>query len=847
MASDFDLIITTDYPSRTAELRLLDADGSQLAFRQTDFKAIPVSRQHGLFDLRNYVDHYVEPTQEAAGVAEIGVCVAEDVLGSEICRRLWESEAQRTLRIQLPGATQEHDHLAAALARIPWEIARPDHDKPTLSERNLLLRVVHGTNAPATTLGDLAKNECLRVLFIFAESRGSHPLAMRMERRALQKLFEEEIYPQRRVVADFLTHGVTRERLEAQVKENGGYHVVHWSGHGHVNLLELATPSGTSDPISGRELLDLFIKAGGFIPRLFFLSACHSGDILHVEDWNDVLAIAQGERTRANRAPITETKAISLEENPGYTGTAHALLQGSVPSVVAMRYAVGDDYARDLGIEFYRALLAHSKPKTTAAALAMARNSLTDPRKHPSDCYAACDHATPILYGEEDSRLTLHEGRSPSLQIRNRRLHQIADLTTAAHEHFVGRTWELTFLGASFIGAPRGTGVKPVAVVTGLGGMGKTALAAEALALWESRFDWVLLYQFKPSAIGFEVTLRDIHLTLNAERGHYHEHVKKHPADAVYRAADAEFTGEQRLERLTRNLIRALRDEAILLVLDNFETNLKAQAEQGSPHPLWTCQDPAWDYCLARLATELIGTPSRILLTCRRPLAALAKVSCNCILGTLPAGEAALYLREHSGLSKMIFGSDLAERTLALRLLDASRFHPLLMARLARLTASPNLRTQLLQTLDALENIKGFSQLPALFASSPGDAAELAYLEDAFATLVDQLICASSREARRLLWVIAIANEPVTLDLLQKICTDLVPRIESVPLVRQLVATGLVTEDQVGLVDGFPDFICHEFVRERICIWMDEHPKERGDLTPNVHLAHVREAVGSTV
>ena len=187
MASDFDLIITTDYPSRTAELRLLDADGSQLAFRQTDFKAIPVSRQHGLFDLRNYVDHYVEPTQEAAGVAEIGVCVAEDVLGSEICRRLWESEAQRTLRIQLPGATQEHDHLAAALARIPWEIARPDHDKPTLSERNLLLRVVHGTNAPATTLGDLAKNECLRVLFIFAESRGSHPLAMRMERRALQK------------------------------------------------------------------------------------------------------------------------------------------------------------------------------------------------------------------------------------------------------------------------------------------------------------------------------------------------------------------------------------------------------------------------------------------------------------------------------------------------------------------------------------------------------------------------------------------------------------------------------------------------------------------------------------
>ena len=74
-----------------------------------------------------------------------------------------------------------------------------------------------------------------------------------------------------------LAHGVTRERLESQVRENGGYHVVHWSGHGHLNLLELARPGGTSDHLSGDELLDLFTQAGGFLPRLFFLSACHAG------------------------------------------------------------------------------------------------------------------------------------------------------------------------------------------------------------------------------------------------------------------------------------------------------------------------------------------------------------------------------------------------------------------------------------------------------------------------------------------------------------------------------------------------------------------------------------------
>ena len=119
----------------------------------------------------------------------------------------------------------------------------------------------------------------------------------------------------------------------------------------------------------------------------------------------------------------------------------------------------------------------------------------------------------------KQSGLTLPKGRSPALEPRNPRLHQIAELTTAGHQHFVGRTWELAGLGAEFIGSRDGAEVKPVAVITGLGGMGKTALTAEVLALWESRFEWVLLYQAKPNALGFEATLRDIHMKLNERAG----------------------------------------------------------------------------------------------------------------------------------------------------------------------------------------------------------------------------------------------------------------------------------------------------------------------------------------
>jgi tetratricopeptide (TPR) repeat protein len=523
----------------------------------------------------------------------------------------------------------------------------------------------------------------------------------------------------------------------------------------------------------------------------------------------------------------------------------------------------------------------------------------------------------------------------------------------AGHEHFVGRTWELAGLGAEFIGSSTGAEVKPVAVITGLGGMGKTALVAELLSLWETRFEWVLLYQAKPSALGFEATLRDIDLKLRGELKLYYKHVQQNPADAIYRDATAEFTGPPRRERLTRNLIRALKDEPILLVLDNFETNLKPLADcrlslressaganddaadgatddaaDDANHDaadgaaddaaddaadgaafaerkatMAACQDPAWDQCLAALARELVGSPSRVLITSRRPLADGA--SYPVLLGPLPAAEAALYLKAHPALSRMVFGAEAGEKSLAFRLLNASRFHPLLMDRLARLAADPALRPQLLQALDTLEKTKDFAQLPALFATSPDQsrlslresAREMAYLEDALATSLDQLIRDASPDARRLLWMVAVANEPVEFDLLRSVWAgesheqqqlrqmkqmlDMLPllpaelqakmktmppelralldalppespaRPEIEPLLRHLVSVGLATEQcpdsRLSLRESTRPFAerkatlvtCHELVRERIRAWMDQQSQDRGELTENaIRLAY---------
>lgn len=879
MSAHFTLKIAADTENNSAEFQLLDAHGSQLAYRLTDFNDISLSRRHGLFDLRNYLNLYVEQGREQAAVDEIGVCIAEQVLGGEIFKKLWQAQSPRTLCVQLPAAAEQDNPLAAALARVPWEIAKPSAGEKSLAERNLVVRVIHDMQAPATQALELPPGEDLRVLFVFAEARGSRPLSARQERRQLLNLFEKEIYPNRRVVAHFLSHGVTRERLFEQIQQHNGYHIVHWSGHGHRNLLELAKPGGAKDHISGEEMRDLFFEAGGFLPQLMFLSACHSGDILRVKDWDDFRAAVEGKEPGVKEAA---TRDLDMQQQPGFTGTAHALLQGGVPQVVAMRYAVGDDYARELAAEFYRALLADARPKAADAALNQARKALLKGSR-----FAICDHATPVLYGGEQSAFAPTPGRSQALNPRDPRLHRIAELTTANHEHFVGRTWELAGLGADFIGSGDSKQVKPVAVVTGLGGMGKTALVAEVLDLWQTRFDWVLLYQAKPNALVLDAFLRDADLKLRGELGLYHDHVKARPADAVYRDADAGFTGPERWQRLTRNLIRALQDEAVLLILDNFETNLKPKAEASSPpgQPRWACQDPAWDECLKALAEGLAGSRSRVLITSRWPLAALAnQTAYSDQLGPLPAQDAALYVQTQPALSRMAFSDDSGERKLVERLLNASRFHPLLMDRLARLAAATELRANLLQALETLEQTKDFAKLPELFAVKSGDAKELVYLDDALAISLDQLIADAGLDARRLLWMIAVANEPVELDLLVgvwcgetldqqrlreiKQMLDNLPQLspelqqqlqvmppelramidelpeppvrpEIEPLLKYLLSVGLATEERTGPDDGNPLLSCHELVRERIAAWMDRQAQDRGDLTENtIRLAY---------
>jgi len=818
---NFELILETQPKEDIVRLRLLDEDGVQLAASLVELRKQSRAKWEGLFDTRRYVELYAGalPKTEGQILDEIGLFLGETVLGADIMGCL-RGNQHRTLLIRLPATA--NDPLAAALARVPWEIARARADEPPLLERNLVVRAVTDDTAALVAEGGGAGP--LRVLLVFAEAPGSRPLAMREERETLLRLFFDEVLPHRRVEVDVLCHGVTRARLTEQITAHGGYQIIHWSGHGGHNLLELHGQDGKPDYLSGADLVKLINDAGGFIPRLMFLSACLSGTFVKVKNWEEFQAAMAGKMAEHKQAGDRQLPEL-LAGQAGYTGTALELLRAGVPQVVAMRYEVGDDYARDLAEHFYKHLLVDSAGHAVETALSLARSGMARETGRSLGYYPV-DHATPLVFGR--SQIAFRPKAERSDQHGHRRPQPQPLLPGGSRELdrpaiFVGRGNELTRLAGHWL--PRNQ--PAVALVQGLAGLGKTALAAEAINLWHPRFDFVFAFQTKPVPLSPEEFYRQLDLKLVLSSATYRETREQSPNAAVHLPTTGPLTGAPRFEQMRVNLVEALRNENVLLVLDNFETNLESvTGPQG-----YRCQDPEWDRLFAELAAQLPPTGSRVLVTSRHKLAALAdpKKALWLPLGPLPMGEAALYVRSHESLRRLYY-RDAAGQALAMRLLQVSRGHPLILDRLASLADDP---AALAQALDRLEGAGGWQALPDVFAGAKSEAdreRERAYLEDVAKGAVDLLIERASPDARRLLWMVTLANEPVPPALVEGIWAGKSVVLAVRPLLEELHGAGLLSRDAADLSEQRP-YAFHELVRERIGHWMTAHVAEAGGRT----------------
>jgi hypothetical protein len=212
--ADYELQVETDATQHVARFKLSRADRRHLAANEITLPEHSTALWEGLFDTRRYIERYeqalifegqTEPATAELLLQRLGEFLGEQVLGQAIIREL-AAPGRHVLVVHLP--TPDQDVLAAAFARVPWEIARLADGTRV---RNLVVRAV----TTATQPGDVevtdaaqrvAEGEPLRLLAVFAEAPGARPLAMRLEREQLRTLFAEHILPHRNVELDILCH-----------------------------------------------------------------------------------------------------------------------------------------------------------------------------------------------------------------------------------------------------------------------------------------------------------------------------------------------------------------------------------------------------------------------------------------------------------------------------------------------------------------------------------------------------------------------------------------------------------------------------------------------------------------
>jgi tetratricopeptide (TPR) repeat protein len=863
---DFRLVIETDSSKRVISFSLSDKNGVILSNSQIKLDDLSPALLQGLFDTRAYIERYSHPSLTHVGgksaesiLTALGTSLGLDILGKEIMGILSGSHP-RTLFIQLP-TIKKGDSLAAAAARIPWEIARISPTEKSLFEQNVVVRTILSGMSPVEV--NEYEYDPLRILFVFAEMPGSRLLSMRLEREQLLNLFFESILPQRNVEVDILCYGFSRQRLENLIRSKGGYNIIHWSGHGNYNRLELHGSQGNPDPLSGQDFVELIIKSGGIIPQLVFLSSCLSGAFENLHDWQDFHAAMSGTRVAQLLIKSRET-SDPIHIQPGYTGVALELIRGGIPQVIAMRYEIGDDYARELAQSFYRYLLVDPAHYTAEIALSLARHELAQAsanaacgrRECPMDDIAhnfhPVDHVTPVFFGDTQLGFRIKSGVSPQLQCRNPHPQPLLPGNSGdfnVPDIFVGRSKELSLIVNKWL--PDGT--LSLIFIQGLGGMGKTTLAAEIIHLWHTYFDFVFVFQLKNRPLELEEFLRILDLKLRANSSNYREMINASPNAAVYLPIEGSFSDSKRYDQLFSNIVKVMHKEKILLIIDNFETNLEIESSQQN----YNCKNPYWDSFIRKLVDGLPPRGSRLVITSRRMLKSL--VSNNntlwLLLGPLSIDEVYLFIQYNDSLNKL-YSSGLFGQLLINRMVIISRGHPLILKHLSAFANEPQRLNDLLTQMESKDGWQTHPDLFTVHLSETDCDREREYLEQATCSSIDTLIQGLSLQARRLLWIITRSNEPVSKELLDSIWMNqsdseetisrrkgvsglslgvsstgkhthsyskkIIPVID--PLILELQYAGVLHQESEGIYSH------QEIVRDRISIWISNHTKECSDL-----------------
>jgi tetratricopeptide (TPR) repeat protein len=376
------------------------------------------------------------------------------------------------------------------------------------------------------------------------------------------------------------------ERL-GQALERDAYHVVHLSGHGRPGKILMDDEDGGAVEVDASALVRVLGRAGVTVP-LVVLSACHS--------------------------------AGAGSDDLG--GFAASLVSEGLDRVVTMQSRVTDRYATAFAAGLYSHLASQQDP-VVGEAIAQTRQELEQKRLAMGGTaggFLAAEYATATLLAVgEDCPIVDHGAEARPL--RELPVHQVHPLfPQLGVDEFIDRRSEMREVlrvlrdDAQFVDQ---AGRMPGVVVTGVGGLGKSALAGRVAARLVEE-GWALAVhqgELRLDGIagavaeglgGWAARLATQH-TRHPQTG---SSAAVSPTAEDVRAAVKDLTAAADDGELLPLLTRTLRRFPILLVLDDFEQNLDTGGTRFS--------DEGVDAQLGVLVAT--GGLTKVLVTCRYPI-----------------------------------------------------------------------------------------------------------------------------------------------------------------------------------------------------------------------------------